>query len=155
MKKFIVTILIILLTLIVIFLFFSIRAQSTNLLNLSDSDNVYFKFDNTILNLEVARSSQKQEYGLMNRTNISVNSGMLFIFDDETQRNFWMKNTLISLDIIYLDKNLKVVQLYKSTRPNQTLETYSSKIPSQFTIEVNSGWSENHNLKIGDKFTLN
>jgi uncharacterized membrane protein (UPF0127 family) len=60
-----------------------------------------------ILEVELAENPTQQAYGLMNRTKMSANAGMLFVFNQERILQFWMKNTLIDLDIAYIDKNKK------------------------------------------------
>ena len=106
------------------------------------------------IDLEVALSMSKREEGLMFKKELGKNSGMIFVSEQESEMTFWMKNTLISLDMIYLDKNLKVVSFYESTKPNQTKEIYPSNGNVLYGIEVNSGWSKDHNLKVGDAFSV-
>jgi len=120
----------------------------------NDGDRVNIKFNNQTISAVVARSNAKQESGLMNVTNLPSNEGMLFVFDDLTPRTFWMKNTLISLDIIYLDENLKVVNLYDNTAPNQTNIVYPSQLPSAYVLELNGGGAKSLNLSIGDSLSI-
>jgi uncharacterized membrane protein (UPF0127 family) len=112
------------------------------------------KNPNILLKLEVANSDESRTTGLMNRLAVKENEGMLFIFDDSKERVFWMKDTLIPLDIIFLDENLKVVNFYQNTKIDQTSETYSSKKPCHYVIETNGLWSENVSLKISDSFQI-
>lgn len=104
--------------------------------------------------LEVADSTEEWSKGLMLRTNISENSGMIFIFPDSQYRNFWMKDTLVPLDIIYIDQNLKVVDIHHSTRPNQTAETYPSSVPAKYVIELPGGTAKKLNIQIGNSLTF-
>lgn len=124
--------------------------------SISDDSIITLKHDESDveINLEVALSMPKREEGLMFRKELSSNSGMIFISEREGEMTFWMKNTLISLDMIYLDKNLKVVTFYNSTKPNQTKEIYPSNGNVLYGIEVNSGWAKSHNLKVGDTFSV-
>ena len=82
-------------------------STTPTLSQLDDNSTINMKLDkgDQVLNLEVARSDQKVLQGLMNRTSLSENKGMFFIFQELGYRTFWMKNTLISLDIIFLDSN--------------------------------------------------
>lgn len=125
-----------------------------NLDVLNDPDFATLSFNNIEINAEVARSAEKTTNGLMNRTSMPTNSGMLFIFSDNVPRTFWMKNTLIPLDIIFLDPNLKVVALHKSTKTNQTAEVYPSVLPAKYVLELNGGWSQNNDLQIGDTILI-
>lgn len=121
---------------------------------LQDSSTTNLKFREITLNLEVAKSESSRQRGLMERTNIPENSGMLFIFEDESPRVFWMKNTPSSLDIIFLDRDLRVVRIHENTKPNQTSETYSSEKPAKFAVEMNGGWSQKNSLKVGDQLEV-
>lgn len=107
------------------------------------------------LSLEIAETPETQTQGLMWRTNMPENSGMLFVFENEQPRTFWMQNTLISLDIIYLDQNFEVVDIHMNTKTNQTQETYTSMRPSRFVVELNGGKSDKEGIKIGDRLQIN
>ena len=89
----------------------------------------------------------------MNRTQLEDNSGMLFLFDREQVLNFWMKNTLIPLSIAYINKNCEIVdiqQMYPYKNPSD-LTHYPSKSPGKYALEVNLGWFQKNNIKVGDK----
>jgi uncharacterized membrane protein (UPF0127 family) len=103
---------------------------------------------------EIARTESEQARGLMYRQNLDTNSGMLFIYEDEAQRTFWMKNTYVPLDIIFIDKDKKVVSISSNTKPNQTDELYYSKGKSQYVLELNSGKAEELKLKPGNEITF-
>ena len=76
---------------------------------------------------------------------------MLFVYDNERLLNFWMKNTLIPLDIIFLDKNKIIVNIADAKPCEQDpCELYSSQLPAMYAIEVNSGFALENNIKIGD-----
>lgn len=79
---------------------------------------------------------------------------MIFIFEDEKIRSFWMKNTYVSLDIIYVDSKYKIVQIAKNTKPLNDKVYHSSKLPAKYAIEVNAGYSDANNIKIGDSIEL-
>mgnify|MGYP001178256055 CR=1 FL=1 len=90
----------------------------------------------------------------MFRNELDYNSGMFFIFPSEQNLSFWMKNTSIALDIIFLDKDLKVTSIFSNTKILQTTEFYDSKTPSQYVIEVIAGWAQNHSVREGDFFEI-
>ncbi len=123
---------------------------------LTDSDSIKMRIKGTdkVLNLEVASSSEKHTKGLMFRTSIPENDGMIFVFDSSAPRAFWMQNTLISLDIIFLDENFKVIKIHKNTKTNQITETYPSGSPSKYVLETNAGWSSANNLNLNDIFEI-
>ncbi|MCA9381317.1 DUF192 domain-containing protein [Candidatus Dojkabacteria bacterium] len=134
-----------------------LSGESLNTVNttedINDSSVIKFKAPNgNEISLEVAKSFEKRLRGLMYRTEMDENTGMIFIFEDEDLRTFHMGNTYISLDMIFLDKDLKVVTIHKNTKVNQSTELYSSSQPAMYVIEMNAGWADNNAIKIGDIF---
>lgn len=110
------------------------------------------------LEVELAQNPTQQAYGLMNRTKMATNSGMLFVFDQERILQFWMKNTLIDLDIAYIDKNKKIIDIQQMKAVTSILETnpptYPSKLPAQFALEMNSGWFKKNKIKEGAQLSF-
>ena len=100
---------------------------------------------------EIADDDNERAIGLMNRSSLAEDRGMIFIFDDEKQRSFWMKNTLMPLDMIFIDSNGTIVDI-TTMQPCKSLfcESYRSKEPAQYVLEVNAGFAEEHGVKIGD-----
>lgn len=131
-----------------------VKGVENQLFLLNDGDFVDFDFEGKRINLEVAMTVEKKAEGLMGREELGANSGMLFIYSEPRRLQFWMKNTLIPLDIIYLDSSLEVIKIHQNTKPDQITERYASTEPAQYVIEMNGGWSEKNNLKVGDKFTI-
>ncbi|WP_046758414.1 DUF192 domain-containing protein [Kordia jejudonensis] len=101
------------------------------------------------LDVEFAETNYERETGLMHRTSMEENQGMLFIFSAEFPRNFFMKNTYIPLDIIYLDQNKKIVSFQENAIPLDTTGL-PSEIPAMYVLEVNAGLAEKWLLEIGD-----
>jgi uncharacterized protein len=101
--------------------------------------------------IEIADTEEERSLGLMNRKEICDTCGMLFVFDEVKAVTFWMKNTSIPLDMIFINQDNLVVNIVTNTKPNQTTEVYSSKFPTKYVLEVNANWSSKHNIKIGDK----
>jgi len=104
------------------------------------------------IKVDVAKTPQEQQKGLMGKSSLANLAGMIFVFINEQERFFWMKNTLISLDMIFLDKNKKIVKIFKNVLPCQKdpCPSYSSEFPSQYVIEVNSGFCDKYGI---DKMT--
>ena len=93
--------------------------------------------------LEVANSAEERAVGLMGRESMGRDRGMLFVFSAEQVLGFWMKNTLIPLDIIFIDSDLSVVDV-QTMRPEHEiapdpLPTYYSAAPALYAIEINEG----------------
>ncbi len=108
--------------------------------------------------VEVARTPAQRAKGLMFRTNLAENAGMLFIFENEAKHGFWMANTKIPLDIIWIDSTGKIVDISKNTPPctetgnmQAMCKTYKPRVRALYVLEVNGGWTEGNGAKIGDK----
>lgn len=107
----------------------------------------------THLDIEIAESEYETETGLMYRESMEDNQGMLFIFPDVAMHSFYMKNTQIALDIIYIDESLKIASFQKDAQPyNET--GLSSKVPVKYVLEINAGLSERFGLDIGDAISF-
>ena len=108
------------------------------------------------VNVELAKTNEELEKGLMYRKSLDDNSGMLFIFKDEDTRAFWMKNTLIPLEMIFIADDGNIVDI-KSAVPCKIKDCplYISDYPAKYVLEVNSGFSKKHDIKIGNKAEIN
>jgi uncharacterized protein len=115
-----------------------------------------FCFKNTCIELEIADTDQSRARGLMFREKLAEGQGMLFIFPEDGVYSFWMKNTLIPLDIIWLDKDLKVVQIRSNVAPCQSNEcpSYNPQIKAKYVLEVNAGFCLKFQIKTGEKAYL-
>jgi uncharacterized membrane protein (UPF0127 family) len=104
------------------------------------------------LSLEVASTEYQREIGLMYRSELAEDRGMIFIYPNAKPRSFWMKNTLIPLDIIYLDSNLSVIWIVENAVP-LTLESRASNgLSAQYVIEIQGGLSSKKGISIGSLF---
>lgn len=103
---------------------------------------------------ETARTPEERAYGLMFRTSLQNDRGMLFFFETEEPVSFWMKNTLIPLDMIFLDSDKKIIHIEKNAPPckNNPCPVYPSILPAKYVLEVNGGWSEKNGVMVGDEF---
>jgi uncharacterized membrane protein (UPF0127 family) len=99
--------------------------------------------------VEVAASDDERMKGLMFRRELASNEGMLFIFPDEKRNSFWMKNTLIPLDMVFISKDWKVVGIVKNAPP-LTEEPRSVDTPSQYVLELLGGTSDRLGIGQGD-----
>lgn len=102
------------------------------------------------LTLEVADSASSRKLGLMYRKELEQTNGMLFVFPEESKRGFWMKNTYISLDIIYLNSKKEVVSISKDTVPLSQSQ-YRSVLPSQYVVEIGAGLSKTWGIIKGSR----
>lgn len=110
------------------------------------------------IQVELAITPAQHEKGLMYRDSLEKDKGMLFIFSDEQNLSFWMKNTYIDLSIAYIDKNFKIVDIQemKATTPVETSEprVYPSKKPAQYALEMTKNWFKKSNIKVGQSIKL-
>ena len=106
--------------------------------------------------VEIADSSQEQALGLMFRDSMPEDAGMLFIFPNEAPRSFWMKNTRIPLDIMYFDRELRMVSLSANTPPCKVTRcpSYPSTGPAMYVLELNAGLAERLGVGPGSELTL-
>lgn len=112
---------------------------------LISSDSTKVKLDIQIANTEFDR-----QLGLMYRKNMDENRGMLFIFPDVQVRSFWMRNTEIPLDMIFIDVNKTILNIAKNTTPYSDI-SYSSSGPAKYVLEVKGGFADRHNISSGDR----
>ena len=106
-------------------------------------------------NVELARTDAEHEKGLMDRDNLDADAGMLFIFKKADIQTFWMKNTLIPLDIIWINKG-KIVEIttLDPDSPDFTPQ-YTPKEKAKYVLELNAGTVKENGFKIGDEVKIN
>jgi hypothetical protein len=102
--------------------------------------------------VEVARTPDDLARGLMHRTSLAEDAGMLFVFPESDEHTFWMRNTLIPLDMIFIGEDLTVVGIVENAEP-LTLEPRSAG-PSRYVLEVVGGWAARHGIAAGDRVLL-
>ncbi len=101
------------------------------------------------IRVEIAETEDSRTQGLMGRTRMDETQGMLFIFDNEEYRSFWMANTPLPLDIIFVNAKRAIVTIQRNTVP-YSQESVPSTAPAQYVVEVNAGFSDRHGLLVGD-----
>ena len=127
--------------------------------NLENSSlNLNSKISLTLDKLEIAKTPQEQQKGMMFRDQMCENCGMIFEFENEDYRSFWMKNTLIDLDIIFIDKNGQIINIQnaksegkaeKNPKDYLNYQAYPSTDKAKYVLEVNSGFAQKMNLEAG------
>jgi len=103
--------------------------------------------------VELALTEAEQARGLMWRSELADGAGMLFVFDGEQERGFWMRNTAIPLDIIYIGADATIRSIAAQTKPYSE-DTIPSRGPCSYVLEVPGGWARRHGVRSGDKLTL-
>lgn len=105
------------------------------------------------VSLEVVSTPAKIQRGLMHRRHLAPDRGMLFVFSSERVRSFWMKNTLIPLDMIFVKADMSIAGIERDTVP-LSKESRSVGIATRYVIEVNGGWTAKHGVNTGSRVSL-
>jgi len=116
------------------------------------------KISGSEINVEIAKTKEERSIGLSKRESLDQNSGMLFVFDGKSSPSFWMKDTKISLDIIWI-KDGKITKIEKNVKPeigknDSELTIYPAPGNTDYVLEVNAGYCLKNNIKIGDSITI-
>jgi len=107
--------------------------------------------------IEIAQTNAQRARGLMFRDHLADNRGMLFIHDVQEPLAYWMKNTLIALDIFYFDADRRLVSVSKRTPPctlGDDCPPYRSDGPALYVLELNAGVADRLHVKKGDRLTF-
>lgn len=99
---------------------------------------------------ELAITPEEHERGLMYRKSLAPDAAMLFVFQEDNVRFFWMKNTYIPLDMVFINSRLKVTGVYRSAKPLDET-TVTSWTPATYVLEINAGKVDRCNIKVGSK----
>jgi uncharacterized membrane protein (UPF0127 family) len=104
------------------------------------------------IDIEKAESEVERQMGLMFRKSMPEDQGMLFLFEASEPQAFWMRNTYIPLDIIFVDENGVINTIHENAKTlNDT--SLPSSAPSKYVVEVNGGYAQRHGIKVGDKIS--
>jgi uncharacterized protein len=145
MKKESVILLAVLLIIVTVLLIFFFNSHSS-----------YVSINGKKIKVEIADTETRMERGLMHRTSLNENSGMLFVYPDPEIRSFWMKNMLIPLDIIFIGGDFRIVDIKRDFLPcsGDVCLSYVSNSAAKYVLEVNSGFSEKNNLTVGESVEI-
>jgi hypothetical protein len=135
------------LTIIIIITLIAIKLMPDQTLQIKTKTDTYD------ISIEIADSPEEQTLGLMWREDLPENKGMLFVYEKEDRPNFWMKNMEISLDILFINSDLKINHIEHDVQPCKTekCERYNSPVPVQYVLELKSGFAEKYGVEIGDE----
>jgi uncharacterized membrane protein (UPF0127 family) len=104
--------------------------------------------------VQIADEPDEQATGLMNRTALGEDRGMLFVFSSEEDRSFWMKDTLIPLSIAYMDSEGRIVDIQDMKALDDDPPHYESAEPARYALEVKKGFFAERGVEVGDKAEL-
>jgi len=114
----------------------------------TETDTIKANFD-----IEIAENEYETQTGLMYRKSMKKNRGMLFIQPTESLQYFYMKNTEIPLDIIYINTGMKIVSFQKNAQPFNE-NSLPSNVPAKYVLEINAGLSDQLGLQVGDSISF-
>jgi uncharacterized membrane protein (UPF0127 family) len=116
-----------------------------NVIIFTSSSKVY-------VNVEIADTEEKRRTGLMYRDYLDENSGMLFVFEEEQHVTFWMKNTKLPLDMVFISANGTISEIKENIQPcvEDPCPVYPSEHPVKYVLEVNAGFCRSNNITVGD-----
>ena len=103
--------------------------------------------------VELATTDAEQQRGLMFRDHMDADAGMLFVFDHDSVHTFWMKNTLIPLDMLFIGGDQKIVGIVENATP-QTETSRTVGLPSRYVLEINGGLSARYGFRAGQAVQL-
>jgi len=127
------------------------KSQQTNQEKEMESAGLHTILINDVpLQVEIAQTEETASLGLMFREDLPDTRGMLFVFPQQQILSFWMRNTLIPLDIAFIDESGVIVDL-QHMAPLDESKNYISAEPALYALEVNVGWFEKHGIKVGAK----
>jgi uncharacterized protein len=104
------------------------------------------------ITVEVAETEQARIQGMMGRTSMRSDRGMLFVFEEEEERAFWMANTPLPLDIIFVGENMEIVKIHRNAVPFSE-ESLPSGKPAKYVVEVNGGFANRSGIMEGDRIS--
>ncbi len=122
-----------------------------------DSQTAEVCLKNTCYRVELAFTAQQRAQGLMFRKNLEQYQGMLFVFENAGIHGFWMKNTLIPLDIVWIGENKKIIYISQNTPPcaADSCPNYGPREPAKYVLELNAGQIKKIGAAIGDEIAIN
>lgn len=138
----------------IVILWLWIELSSPHLDSNGREAQVIFPYQGLKLIVEIAETEKQRAQGLMFRSSLAVNRGMLFVFEQENIQKVWMKNTLIALDVVFLSEKGKVVSINQGLKPcmQEPCIVYESNKKAKFMLEVNAGVIDNTGIRVGQKF---
>ena len=116
----------------------------------------YVELKGQRFSIEVAADDAARQHGLMDRTQMEADHGMLFVFDEDAPRAFWMKNTKIPLDMLFFGADKRLISVQHDVPPcvADPCPAYSSGAPARYVLELNGGQAAKLGLSPGDEMTI-
>ncbi len=138
------------------FFLFALNSQSRVPSQMAGSSRACFA-SGACLELELARSNEERARGLMFRTSLASDAGMLFVFESDDTHSFWMKNTKIPLDIIWADSNGRIVEIVADAQPCTVdpCPLLGGQKDARFVVEATAGFVRQNGVRLNQKVEIN
>lgn len=107
----------------------------------------------SVINAAVADDQESRTQGLMNVSSMPRDAGMIFIFDENQPRSFWMASTPLSLDLIFANEDFEIVRIHRNASP-YSQESIASEAPAKYVVEVNAGYTLQHDINEGGSILI-
>jgi len=124
-------------------------SESEVLENFDLSKGVLLDVGDATIHAELALTNEEKTQGLSGRSSLPKDTGMLFVYTRSDIYKFWMPNMNFALDIVWFDSNFMVVDISRNVTPESFPETFSSRIPAQFVLEVGAGYAAEKGIEVG------
>jgi uncharacterized protein len=111
--------------------------------------------NNKTVEIEIADTPAETQQGLSDRKSLGSDNGMLFVFPTEQIPSFWMKDMHFAIDIIWINKDWKIIDITQNLKPDTYPQAFSPRQEVKYVLEVNAGWSKKNNIAIGDSVAIN
>jgi hypothetical protein len=147
MKK--IMILFVIVVLIILFLLICVNQKQNR-----RSQSIYVKINDLRLKIQIADNLKKKFLGLSGQKKMPEQEGMLFVFNQPGSHSFWMRGMKFPLDIIWINKDLEIIEIKKDIQPDSFPQIYKSIDPAKYVLEINAGLSDQYNIKEGDRCFL-
>lgn len=124
-------------------------AELAQVLSAGPAETALVIFGTDTIRAEVARTAEERSRGLMHRSELAPDVGMLFVFPEPSVRTFWMLNTPLALDIAFMDEDLRILNIEAMEPASST--SHASRGPALYALETNRGWFAAHGIEPGDR----
>jgi len=155
MRKYIIKVVLVLSIIVLVVVGFIVVAVLNNNKNPVENSKAV-NINNQIFKVDIAETDLEKTMGLMYRKTLPENEGMFFIFDKAGTYTFWMANTFVDMDILWIDESMQIVHIQENAKscPDPTKTTcniYNPKITAKYVLEINAGLSSKFGFKVGHK----
>jgi len=140
---------------VILFFIWSSVNKRTETPHIGSPEFVTVLIDDVMVSAELSDTFSKRAQGLSGISILEENEGMLFIFEKSDPHGIWMKDMRFPIDILWIDDNLRIVDVKKNALPESYPEVFIPKEKAKYVLEVNTGFSDVFDVNVGDSISLN